>query len=197
MPSEIEAKFLHVDHDVLRARLKALGATCTHPNRLTKRLTIDHPDRRLKKKRGWIRLRDEGDKVTLAYKQLNERSIAGMQEIEVVVSDFAKAEAFLRAIGLEFYNYQETRRESWALDGVEVDLDEWPWIPPFAEIEGPNEAAVWAVVERLGLTKDQALFGSVENAYQAVYDVTEEEVNDWERITFGEVPDWLRARMKR
>ena len=196
MPEEIEAKFLNADHDTLRARLKELGARCTHPNRKFTRLTIDYPDMRLRKKHGWIRLRDEGDKVTLTYKQQNERSIAGMQEVEVVVSDFAKAEAFLKAIGLQHYNYQETKRESWELGNVEIDLDEWPWIPPFVEIEGPSEAEVWDVTQKLGLKKDDALFGSVENAYRAVYDVTEEEVDSWERITFIDVPDWLEKRKK-
>ncbi len=196
MPEEIEAKFLNADHNALRARLKELGAKCTHSNRQFTRLTIDYPDKRLKEKHGWIRLRDEGDKVTLTYKQRNERSIAGMQEVEVAVDDFAKAEAFLKAIGLQDYNYQETKRESWELGRVEIDLDEWPWIPPFVEIEGPSEAEVWDVAQKLGLTKDDALFGSVENAYQAVYNVTEEEVDNWERITFIEVPDWLEKRKK-
>jgi adenylate cyclase class 2 len=198
MPTEIEAKFLHADHDVLRTRLKELGATCTHPNRLTKRLTLDFPDKRLRHTaKGWIRIRDEGDKITLTYKQLNDRSLHGMQEVELVVDDFDKAEAFLRTLGVEAYNFQETKRESWTLDDVEIDLDEWPWIDPFAEVEGPDEAAVWSVVERLGLDRSKAVFGSVEIAYQDEYGVTEEEVDDWKEITFSDTPEWLRAKAKR
>jgi adenylate cyclase class 2 len=198
MPTEIEAKFLDVSHEELRTRLRSLGANCTHPNRLTKRLTIDYPDQRLRKsKNGWVRLRDEGDKITLTYKQLNDRTLSGMGEVEVVVDDFKKTEAFLRTIGLVPYNYQETKRESWVLDGVEIDLDEWPWIAPFVEIEGPSEEAVWHVVQQLGLIKDEALFGSVEIAYVAEYDISEEEVDNWERITFTPIPDWLRAKAKK
>jgi adenylate cyclase class 2 len=145
MPPEIEAKFLHVDHAALRSQLEKLGATCRHPNRLTKRLVLDFPDRRLRAKDGWVRIRDEGDKITLTYKQLNQRSLSGMQEVEVVVEDFVGTEAFLKAIGLEPYSYQETKRESWELDSVAIELDEWPWIHPFVEIEARDETAVWHV----------------------------------------------------
>jgi adenylate cyclase class 2 len=198
MPPEIEAKFLHVNHDELRIRLRDVGAICKKPDRLTKLLTIDFPDKRLRSTaNGWVRIRDEGDRVTLTYKQLNDRSIAGMQEIEVVVDDFDKTEMLLRAIGLKRYAYQETRRETWELDGVEIDLDEWPWIPPFVEIEGPDEVAVWKIVERLGLDRSQALYGSVEIAYRAEYDVTDEEIDNCERITFTDVPQWLKAKVRR
>jgi adenylate cyclase, class 2 len=196
MPTEIEAKFLNADHDALRTKLKEHGAICTHPNRLTRRLILDFPGRPLDKANGWVRLRDELDKVTLAYKQLNGRTLHGMQEVEVTVNDFDKTRALLEAIGLQCFAYQETRRESWELNGVEIDLDEWPWIRPFAEIEGPHETAVWGIVEKLGLKREGALFGSVEIAYQAEYDVTEEEVDNWEQVTFIPIPDWLKVKAK-
>lgn len=197
MPTEIEVKFLNVDHESMRIRLKELGAVCKHPNRLTKRLVLDFPDKRLRKIAGWVRIRDEGDRVTLSYKQLNTRSISGMQEAEVGVDDFAKAEVFLKAIGLESYAYQETRRESWELDDVQIELDEWPWIQPFVEIEAHDATAVWRVIDKLGLDRNKVLYGSVEVAYQAEYDVTEEEVDDWEQITFTPIPKWLVAKAKK
>jgi adenylate cyclase class 2 len=198
MLSKIEAKFLDVDYDQLKVRLKSAGATCMHPDRLTKRLTMDFPDKRLRRTaNGWVRVRDEGDRITLTYKQLNDRSIAGMQEVEAVVDDFEKTEELLKAIGLERCAYQETRRETWELDGVEIDLDQWPWIRPFVEVEGPHEAAVWSVVRKLGLDRSKAEYGSVEIVYQAEYDVTEEEIDNWERITFTKTPDWLKVKARK
>ncbi len=35
----------------------------------------------------------------------------------------------------------------------------------------------------------EALHGSVKTAYQAVYDVTEHEIDSWQEIRFSEVPD--------
>jgi adenylate cyclase class 2 len=196
MPAEIEAKFLDADHEAMRIRLKDLGATCTHPNRLMKRSILDFPDRSIRKMGGWVRVRDEGNKITLTYKQLNERSITGMQEVEVEVDDFERTRALLHAVGLKSVAYQETKRESWELDGVEIELDEWPWIRPFIEVEAHDEAAVWRVIDKLGLDREQACYGSVEIAYQAEYNVTEEEVNRWERVTFTPVPAWLAEKEK-
>lgn len=196
MQTEVEAKFLDVNHDELRAKLEELGATCKHPVRMMRRRNFDYPDSQLEKIGGWIRVRDEGDKTTLAYKQLNDRSLHGTKEISVTVSDFAKTCAFLEAIGLEQKSYHETRRESWELDGAQIELDEWPWIKPFMEIEADNEARLKEVAARLGLNWDLALHGSVENAYQAEYEVTETEVDGWPEIRFEPVPVWLTAKRK-
>lgn len=37
MQQEIEAKFLHQNHDEIRQKLKALGAKCTEPMRTMRR----------------------------------------------------------------------------------------------------------------------------------------------------------------
>lgn len=36
----------------------------------------------------WIRVRDEGDKITMTYKKATENSINGVEEIELVVNNF-------------------------------------------------------------------------------------------------------------
>jgi len=195
MQPEIEAKFLNVNHDELRAKLKELGATCRQPMRLMRRRNFDLPDGGLERRHGWVRVRDEGDKITLSYKQLDDRSLQGMKEVLVVVNDFEAASNFLQAIGLVVKANEETRRESWELDGVEIDLDEWPWIKPFVEIEAQDEKSVWNIAKRLGLRPGDAKHGSVEIAYQAEYDVTEEETYVPE-LLFGPVPDWLVSRRR-
>ena len=57
MNKEIEAKFLKVDHDALRAQLTALGAHCEHPMRLMRRV-IFHP--KVDPENTYFRVRDEG-----------------------------------------------------------------------------------------------------------------------------------------
>jgi len=181
---EIEAKFLDVNHDVLRAKLKEVGAECVVPMRLMKRKNYDFPDGRLNKANGWVRLRDEGGKVTLSYKQLNDRTLLGTQEICVKVDEFQACDELLQAIGLEAKAYQETRRESWKLDEFEIELDEWPWVKPYIEIEGPDEAALQDVADKLGLDWGEVCHGSVEVVYRREYDVTDDEVNNIPVITF-------------
>lgn len=186
MKPEIEAKFLAVDHDAMRSRLKALGAHCAVPLRLMRRRNYDFPDGRLAKAGGWVRLRDEGDKVTLAYKQLNDRTLHGTHEVSVTVGDFAATEVLLTAIGLVETAHQETRRESWRLGACEIELDEWPWAKPYLEMEGPDEATLQALARKLGLDWAVVQHGSVEIVYRGEYDVTDEVINALPRITFEE-----------
>jgi adenylate cyclase class 2 len=196
MQTEIEAKFLDIKLDELRAILRTHGAMRIHEERLMKRKVFDKQDGELRKMGGWIRVRDEGDKVTLSYKQLNDRTLHGTKEVSLDVSNFETACDFLLVTGFVCKCYQETKRERWELDGVEVTLDTWPWIPSFVEIEGKSDEDLKSVVLKLGLNWATALHGSVETAYQAVYEVTEDEVNSWESITFSPVPDWLEVRRK-
>lgn len=198
MPTEIEAKYLDIDHKLIRSALEKLDAIRLQPMRLMKRINYDYPDNRLGKRfNGWVRLRDEANKFTVSYKTLNKRTLHGTSEVDFTVDSFEKADLFLRSIGLEKKTYQETKRESWELDNVKVELDIWPWIRPFIEIEADNEEAVWRVAETLGLSKEKAVFGSVEIAYQAEYDVTEDEVDNWDELVFRPVPEWLQIKRKK
>jgi adenylate cyclase, class 2 len=194
MDTEIEAKFLNVDHDHLRQKLQDTGAQLVAAERLMRRKVFDYPDGRLEHIGGWVRVRDEGDKITMSYKQLSDRTLHGTKEITLTVSDYQQACLFLESIGLNVTSYQETKRESWTLKGVEIELDTWPWIPSFVEFEAKDEILLKTVVAQLDLDWADAMHGSVETAYQAVYDVTEQEVDSWDTITFIPVPEWLEQR---
>lgn len=198
MQTEIEAKFLLIDHDKLRKKLEPIGATCVQPMRQMRRKNYDYPDLRLGKERhGWIRLRDEGDKITLSYKQLNDRTLHGTKEVSVIVNDFEMADSFLHAVGFKAYAYQESRRESWRLGDVQIELDVWSWIDPFVEIEGPSESAVREAAKKLGFPWQDALHGSVEVAYQAEYAATEDEIDGWQEIRFIPIPQWLHMKRRK
>jgi hypothetical protein len=80
---------------------------------------------------------------------------------------------------------------------VEVVLDEWPWVKSYIEIEGPNEAAIKAASESLGLRWDDAEFGSVDTVYIKEYPGIRdnETIGEMPEIRFGEpVPKWLEER---
>lgn len=196
MDTEIEAKFADIDADALRATLKERGAQLEHTEVLMRRKNFDYPDWTLEKRGGWVRVRDESNKVTLSYKQLNDRSLHGTQEVNVVVDDFDTACLFLESIGLVAKAYQETKREKWNCNGVEVTIDTWPWVPTFVELEGPTEDLVKSVASELGYNWGDAMHGSVETVYQMHYDFTEGEIDHWESITFIDPPDWLLAKKK-
>jgi adenylate cyclase class 2 len=196
METEIEAKFTDIDKDGLRAQLRTRGAVLVHDEIMMRRCNFDYPDRSLDKKGGWIRVRDEGSKITLSYKQLNDRTVHGTQEVSLDVDSFDKSCAFLRAIGLELKATQETKREKWIYKGVDVTIDTWPWVPSFVELEGVSETVLKDVAHDLGLDWGVAMHGSVETVYQMHYDFTEEEIDNWESITFSPPPKWLIVRKK-
>jgi adenylate cyclase, class 2 len=194
MHTEIEAKFLNIDPDLLRKKLRSRNAKLVNTERTMRRKNYDFEDGRLQKISGWVRVRDEGNKVTLSYKQLNDRSLHGTKEVSITVLDFEDTCNFLESIGMKQKSYQVTKRESWLLDNVEVEIDSWPWIPQYVELEGSSEESVRSVASKLGLEWNKALHGSVEVAYQAYFDVTEDEIDAWEEITFIPTPDWLEAK---
>lgn len=194
MQTEIEVKFLDIHPDELRLKLRGLGAVQEYPERLMKRKTFDDHDGKMRKIGGWIRLRDEGDKITLSYKQLNDRTLHGTKEVTVNVNDFNTTSSLLEIVGFKQKSFQETKREKWLLDNAEITIDTWPWIPTFLEIEALDEKTVRDVASKLGFDWKHALHGSVEIVYQRHYDVTEAEVDGWETITFTSVPEWLEAK---
>ena len=184
MQAEIEVKFLGVDHDELRQQLTAIGAHCEQPMRLMRRKNYDFPDWRLKQKNGWARLRDEGNKVTLSYKQLNARTVDGMLELTVTVDNFENTDQLLASLGMITKNYQETRRETWRYGDCEIVLDDWPWVRNSVEIEGPDKKSLRAVAKKLGLNWDEGVYGSAEIVYQAEYEVESDDFNETAIMTF-------------
>lgn len=197
MQTEIEAKWLNIDISSMRKRLLDVGAVLVVKERLMTRKVYDYPDKRLEKIGGWVRVRNEGDKITLSYKQLNDRTVYGTREVTVIVDDFEATCNFLDSIGMISTSFQETKRESWTLGNTEIELDTWPWIPSLVEVEANWEEELKNTAKVLGLEYSKALHGSVETAYQAVYDVSEEEIDSWEEIRFIEVPKWLALKTKK
>ncbi len=194
METEIEAKFPDVDKIEFRKILKKSRAVCEYSEILMRRKNFDFPNRQQIK--GWVRVRDEGNKITLSYKQVDDRSLHGTKEVTVVVDDFDTTGEFLLAIGLKVKSYQETKREKWKLNDVEITIDTWPWVPTFVELEGPSEKIVRETAKILGLDWSKAIHGSVEPIYQMHYDFTDDEIDYWESITFTPPPEWLLAKKK-
>lgn len=194
--AEIEAKFLNLPPDI-RDRLTAIGANCVQPERLMRRCTLDTPERVLNAKNAWLRVRDEGDKVTMSYKQVvDNASATGTKEVTVKVDDYMNARLFLLAAGFEIKGEQESKRESWVWEDVQIEIDTWPWLPSFVEIEAPSEEKLWQVAEKLGLDRTKAQHGGIDDVYPHFYQVTPAEANEWKEIKFGPVPDWLEAKRK-
>lgn len=198
MNTEIEAKFLNVSHEEVRSKLILAKAECLHPMRLMRRKLYDYPDKRFQNNNHSQRLqvRDEGDKITVTYKESNATNYD--HEVEIKVSSFEDACQLMRAIGLIEYSFEESKRETWILDSVEIVLDEWPWLNPYIEIEGPTEESIKETSHRLGFDWNEAKFGSVDIAYMNQYPGMKpsESISEVGEVRFDRpLPEFLRQRL--
>ena len=170
---EHEVKFLDIDPEEIEQKLKDLGADFVAEFNYRQRV-YDYPDLRLaKEKIAWLRLRTDGTETTLSYKQRlgvkDDGKIGtddGMEEIEVVVSDFAETCNILESIGLVAKFYQEKRRRRYTKDGIEFDIDFWPLIPPYIEIEAESWEEVAKGVNMLGLDENDQQKCSAGQVYE-------------------------------
>ncbi|MGF0316531.1 class IV adenylate cyclase [Nocardia fluminea] len=149
MPIEHEAKILDIDPDTLDRHILDKGGQKLG-ERFMRRYVYDITPGVDGK---WIRLRDDGKRTTLAVKEITSDAIDGTHEVEVSVDDFAASNALLEMMGFSAKSYQETKRTSYTLDGAELELDTWPRIPPYLEIEAATKADVVRVAELLGYTE--------------------------------------------
>lgn len=189
MKAEIEVKFCDVDINDIRERLKETGAILQQPMRNMRRALIEEDHHAAENM--FIRIRDEGDKVTLCLKKktksLNESTIDSTYEVETTVGDFDTTIEIFAIAGWHYITYQESRRETWQLGDVEVVIDEWPWIKPYIEIEGETEAAVRDGAKKLGFSWGDAVFGSVDVIYNRDFpDMTVRGVIDIKEVRFSD-----------
>lgn len=183
MDIEYEATFPNIDKEFIRKKLKKIGAKLIKKEFLMKRIAFDTPKT---SKKTWLRVRDEGDKITMSMKSIEGTGIESQKEICFEVKDFNSASLFLTKLGCSKKAYQETRREIWEIEGVKIMIDEWPFLEPFIEIEGKSEKAVKKIVKKLGFNYSQAIFDPVATQYSKKYNVSEEIVNKTPRIVFNE-----------
>ena len=160
---EVEVKILEIDNDLIEKKILSLGGKF-----IEKVLIIDDffdfHDRSLSERGAFLRIRSIGGRGEITYKG-REKNIEGCKtrnEIQTEASDSRQLTAIIEKLGLEKGMHAEKARTSYNLGGVRIEIDEYPEIPPFLEIEGANEDSVRRAVEKLGFkmgdttTKDWA-----------------------------------------
>lgn len=177
MNIEFEATFTNIDKDEIRAKLSAVGAKLIRSEYLQKRFVFTLPKGH-EIPGGWLRVRDEGDKITMSLKVVSGNKIEDQKEICLTVNDFNEAVLFLESMGCDKKAYQESKRELWTLDDVEITIDEWPFLEPFVEVEGKSEAVVQSVSEKLGFDFSKAIFAPADRLYVEKYGIEPGVVNE-------------------
>ena len=170
---EIEVRFLEIDKENLVAKLNHLGAIDHGEELLDERIIFDK-DLNWQKAAKFLRLRTKGGKTTLTYKDRqspHEPSAHGTEEIEFEVSDPNLALALLDRLGFEPFRYQQKKRHSFSLGSVTVDIDTWPKIPTYVELEGDTEDDIKEAAKTLDLDWEAVEFRDPKLVIEQVYNI--------------------------
>ena len=170
---EYEVRVLEINKDEVINKLNELNATLVEDS-FQRRYVYDFNPVNPNK---WIRLRTNGTTTTLTIKNIEDKTIDGTKELEIVVDDFDKTNEILNELGYIPRGIQENKRIKYDLNGVEVDIDTWPKIPTYLEIEGKNEEEVFKTLELLGIDKDKATSLDVLSIYEQIYHIPDANKN--------------------
>lgn len=191
MKTEFEVKICQIDPTSIVKTLQSLKAKRTQPKTLFKRLIFKHPTN---PNNAYIRVRDEWSKITCTSKVVDRsKGIDSVQEVEFEVSDFDACVSLLMSIGLSQKAYQETYREIWYINMVQITIDERPWLKPFIEIEWPDQQSVEDVVGLLGYKRNQVVFWAVDEIYYQELGVPHQVINNTPSITFDQPPQMYQG----
>lgn len=147
---EIEVRFLEINYKDLIKKLHELGAQDFDEDFLREIIFYDRDLKWMYEVKKFVRLRQTKKGVFMTFKHNEEHTATGTKEIEIEVSNINKAKEFLEEIGLVAFREQEKKRHTFKLGEVTIDIDTWPSIPTYVELEGPSEQSLKEAAANLG-----------------------------------------------
>lgn len=182
MHTEYEVRVLDIDKDKIIKKLEELGAQKIADFDYKRRIYNFTPAVPHK----WIRLRTDGKKTTLTIKKLESLEIDGTKEMEIEVSNFEETNNMLNELGYYSHTYQENKRTRYILNDVELDIDSWPYIPTYLEIEGKDEKSVKDMIKFLDLDETKVTSIDVQGVFKTFYNI---EISNVPVVKFDEPLD--------
>jgi len=117
----------------------------------------------------WIRLRQTNDVVELTIKYIyntnSEYNIDEVKEVEIKVDNFDTANKLIEEMGYFRKKLVEKKRTSYKLGNNSIEIDEWPLIKPYVEIEGVNVDEIYNLAKELGYDKENTYVMNTEDVY--------------------------------
>jgi adenylate cyclase, class 2 len=153
MSHEVETKVLDINKEALAAKMDALGAEKISEARLTvdwfrEKNLAEGEDKWYLRIRTYSNGRSE---VTWKGKSDVLGAARKHKEINFKFDDPEKLSDLFLEIGLKKYAHQEKDRISWKLQNWQFDLDQYPGMPAYLEIEGQSEEHIQEALQLLGL----------------------------------------------
>lgn len=173
MNIEYEVRVLEIDVEKTISKLEELGAVKMGEWN-QRRFVYDTKPKHDSK---WFRLRTNGEITTLTYKNVEKNAIDGTKELEIEVSDFDKTNELIELMGYNHKGYQENKRIRYMLNDVEIDIDTWPMIPTYMEIEGNSKEEVENTLKLLSVAENKITTLNCDNIYKQIYNINLDDIS--------------------
>ncbi|MCT4534913.1 class IV adenylate cyclase [Halodesulfovibrio sp.] len=172
MAFEIELKFIHINHVLLREKLSALGGLCKGRH-LERNVVFDTPLREMKSADKLLRLRakqwKDKEEAVLTLKLPPEGDVPAdvkiYDERETKVESFDGTYGILEGLGYEGAFRYDKMREEWIFENVEICLDELSF-DTVVELEGSRDD-IFAVAATLSLPLEQSSTATYHDLHRA------------------------------
>ncbi len=170
---EIEVRFLEINKEKLISRLNELGAKDDGESLLNETILDKGTDdwNQDASDNKFVRIRDGHGKTTITYKHHQKLAADGTEEIELEINDFNKALQLLEKLGLQVCRHQQKLRHKFLLNGVTIDIDTWPRIPTYVELEGESEDELKKAATVLDLDWDKVVFKDAKKLIEENYNI--------------------------
>ena len=117
----------------------------------------------------WVRLRDTDGNVTLTVKHVFEKNTGAVQKVveyEIKVDSVDETDRLLTALGFAKRNVQEKIRIQYKYKNAEIDIDQWPKLAPYIEIESPDTELYAEIIEACGFDDKEIVSCNTEELYR-------------------------------
>ena len=143
---EIEVKILEINKNEIIKKLEQFASKEVESNLLTT-ITFSNPYGDAS-----IRLRKTKDEVIFTVKtKVPDKEFKVREEYETKIYDLEMFKKQLEILGFKQIMLQEKRRTIYKYKNSRINIDEYPLIPPYIEIEG-DKNEIEEIVNKIGYT---------------------------------------------
>ncbi len=117
----------------------------------------------------WIRLRDNNGLTELTVKHVFEKNTKNIQKVaeyEIKTSSLEKTNELLNVLGFYKRNYQEKIRYHYQYKNAQIEIDIWPKLNPYLEIEADDIDLMNFIIENLNLKDKEIVSLNTEELYK-------------------------------
>lgn len=161
MKQEYEIRFLDINLLDFEKTLRSVGLVPAFDTLF--RITIFHS--LSGNDREYVRVRDEGNCITVTHKRTFEGSVVAYER-EILVDSYEGTIALLEGIGLKHKRTEEKHRKRYKYKDAVIDIDTWPGIPTYIEIETSDESSLIDICNELGFSMSSGFRGDAHDVFR-------------------------------